>query len=1441
VSATVVVKVRPPFVPGPAERAFDATTYLDELLSLAERYLRPSPTATQGPTRAQLAAALWQPIDRWARPESYEDATVPVEQSRIAVEVLRGALGPPGLPSEQRFRGMAYHAFLLSLGTSYPELRQARRAPAALRVALANRLGVELSGQRPDRLDEITISPEEVTDAHLADVFGYLSAAPSRMLLSLRSGLATVWRREDEADRTTPVIDPDVMGEANLRGTDPADRARVLYLARLHFLAQERQAIGAAVTAGAGTLAGFDTVVRQFVGAGFDLPALAAADTAGEDIAAELAELGLSQEAFGQLVSLRSVFPDGALLAGEKDDLAEILLRVKKNRLIPDWFAQERADGIVLQPAMFLPDPPGVQVGAPRWRAEQSTVDEWRATLEARSGAAESLGNRYRGIIESVEGQVLPKLRDALLAEIGTRQSPPREAGEVADRLSRDLCLDFRAAGGQRITRVAQAIGSVQSLLVSARSGLRPGLVLPDEAAFDREWEWLVSHPRWASAMRAFAYPENHLHPNLFRAGEGSVPQGQLAPTQQYQDLITALVGQSRLTAAGARSLAATFVQALRTALGNAQVPLALKLTDQHTAASLAAHRALQDSLIPATVTVEEHVPQAVRELFWLAPMALARKLEDSRQYAAALDWYQTIFDYQGPAGQRKIYRGLELEIVTPADFTRFPGWLGQINLNPHLIARKRPGAYTRYTITSIVECVLGFADAEFARRGSDAHARARTLYQTATDLLALPEAAVTPLPQPLFPDNAFASTLKESAAAGLAKIHAGLDIGGLAAVSDGADSFLPSHYRYAALIERAKALVSTAQQVESAYLSALERADAESYNLLQAGHDLRIAAASVDLQEVKVAGADIGVKLAVAQRKKSEDLVAALGRRLSGGLNSFERRQLDSLVSAKQLSRQASFFGTMGSVFGAVSTMAAGGMINPYNLVAEYKSGQAELAVQDARIAEVRAGFARRQEEWVLQRAQAAADVAIGAQQVELAVNQRELAVRERHIAVRNRDHAAAVVEFLSTKFTNVELHEWMSGVLGRVYAYLLQQAAATAELAQAQLAFERQEPQLGFIALDYWNEAESESDPGDPANDRRGLTGSARLLQDIQRLDQHAFTTERRRLQLTQTLAASEIAGVELQQFRETGVLTFATPQELFDRDFPGHFLRLVKRIRVDVVALVPPTRRIRATLTAGGLSRAVVARGPFETVALRRDPETIAFTSPVGATGLFELQPLSDNGLLLPFEGMGVDAVWRLEMPKAANPFDFNQIADVLFTIDYTALHSDEHRERVIRRLGREFNGDRVFSVRNNFPDAWYAVNNPDTVPDQAARMRITLPLTEDDFPPHLEDLAVADLTLFVMWRGQALKHELKIEALAHGQDLSTGPVTTTRAVVSTRRPAGDPWRPLIGAGKSPLGDWEIRLPDDETVRSWFAGGLIEDVVLVMSLTATTPAWP
>ena len=200
------------------------------------------------------------------------------------------------------------------------------------------------------------------------------------------------------------------------------------------------------------------------------------------------------------------------------------------------------------------------------------------------------------------------------------------------------------------------------------------------------------------------------------------------------------------------------------------------------------------------------------------------------------------------------------------------------------------------------------------------------------------------------------------------------------------------------------------------------------------------------------------------------------------------------------------------------------------------------------------------------------------------------------------------------------------------------------------------------------------------------------------------------------------------------------------------------------MSIIALLPPVRGVRATLSASGVSRTVVARGPFDTVTLRRQPESIAFTAPINATGLFDLEP--DNGLLLPFEGMGVDTVWQLELPKAANPFDYNTIADVLLTIEYTALNSQEYRQQVVRDLDRRFSGDRSFSLRNQYPDAWFELNNPDTVEDPAATDAGRSPTDRRRPPATHPRPAVAQLTLFVVRK----RH---VRRRAHDQLSSTTP--------------------------------------------------------------------
>jgi hypothetical protein len=401
-------------------------------------------------------------------------------------------------------------------------------------------------------------------------------------------------------------------------------------------------------------------------------------------------------------------------------------------------------------------------------------------------------------------------------------------------------------------------------------------------------------------------------------------------------------------------------------------------------------------------------------------------------------------------------------------------------------------------------------------------------------------------------------------------------------------------------------------------------------------------------------------------------------------------------------------------------------------------------------------------------------------------------------------------------------------------------------AQLAENQLAFERQESSAAYIQADYWEAPSDNStqDSSGKAPDRRGLTGSARLLQDIYQLDQYAFDTNTRKQQLSKTISLSQLDPFAFQRFREAGILNFSTPMELFDRDFPGHYLHLIRRVRTSVIALIPPNQGIRATLSSTGLSRVVIKGDLFQKINLRRDPETIALSSPINATGLFELEAQAPSEMLLPFEGNGVDTSWEFRMLKASNLLDYGAIADVLLTIDYTALNSFDYRQEVIQSpsLNRPVSADRAFSFRNQFADAWYDLHNPDQT---ATPMRVTFETTREDLPPNLDSVKIEQVLLYFSPSGENPIEidtvELRFTELGTSGSVG-GKAGTNGGIISTRRGNAGTWGSMIG--QSTAGKWELRLPTGQAIRDLFDDtkkDYVTDILLVITYGGRTPEWP
>ncbi|HEX7734848.1 MAG TPA: neuraminidase-like domain-containing protein [Ktedonobacteraceae bacterium] len=649
-----------------------------------------------------------------------------------------------------------------------------------------------------------------------------------------------------------------------------------------------------------------------------------------------------------------------------------------------------------------------------------------------------------------------------------------------------------------------------------------------------------------------------------------------------------------------------------------------------------------------------------------------------------------------------------------------------------------------------------------------------------------------------------------------------------------------PTLYRYAVLIERARQEVALATQVENAMLAALEKRDAEYYTLMRARQDLGLAQANVQLRDLYVREAEGSVILAQLGQQRAQTQADYYQARLNEGVSALEKDSLILMGTSAALQLASAGMNFLAAALPAsisagfpsgvsISTSPQGAAMS----VAAGLGSLAGAAGTAGSILSTLASYERRQQEWEFQKNVAGQDVLIGAQQVTTAQDRLRVVGQDRNIAALQSSNASTNVEYLANKFTNATLYDWMSQVLEGVYRSILQQATAVAQIAAAQLAFERQETPPGIIKTDYWEM----SSGGGTEQNRKGLTGSYRLLEDINSLDEYAFSSAKRKLQLTKTISLARLAPAEFQNLKSSGVMQFATPMELFDHDFPGHYLRLVNRIRVSVVALIPATESIKATLATSGVSRVVVgSNNLFHSLVVNRLPEQAALTSPRDASGVFELHAIQPE-MFLPFENTGVDTSWLFSIPRAANLFDYDTIADVLLTMEYTALYNDTYRTQVCRGLETTSSAERPFSFRQELPDQWYDLHNPDQT---ETPMTVRFSTRPADFPPNVRDLRISQVALYFK-RASGHLFEVQVENLlfAVGSDAPIGgPATSIDGVISTRRGNASSWIPLIGL--APNGEWELAFPNTPEIRQLFSEGLIEDILFDISYTYRTPDW-
>lgn len=520
-------------------------------------------------------------------------------------------------------------------------------------------------------------------------------------------------------------------------------------------------------------------------------------------------------------------------------------------------------------------------------------------------------------------------------------------------------------------------------------------------------------------------------------------------------------------------------------------------------------------------------------------------------------------------------------------------------------------------------------------------------------------------------------------------------------------------HYRFAHILAKAKEFAGHVIQVGSTLLSVLEKQDSEELALRKSDQEYKIMNRTMDVKKEQKSSAEASLEALRAGIKNAEKRRNHYGELISRGPSDFEKSQVTLMTISKLFSTMANVMETSSSIAFYIPNLGSpfaityggqqlgsgiSGMGRAFNAI----SSQMDFA---ATLSGILGGWERRAQEWELQEALAVNDVEqinrqINASAVQVTIAQKEIDLQTEQINL-HKD----VDGFLKSKFTNKELYAWMARTILKFYSNSYKLALELAKTAEKAFQFElgNKESEVNFITPTYWDSL------------RKGLLAGEQLQYDLDRMEKSYLERNKRRFEISKTIALSELAPEALINLKNKRVCEFSFSESLFDRDFPGHYCRQIKTISISFPAIVGRNQNLNATLTQltnrmliepvrEGLLFLLTGEGsqPESVRSDWRPNQQIALSRGESDAGLFQLNFQDER--YLPFEGTGAVSDWRLELNGILGAIDASKIQDVIIKLEYTALQGGDVFANVVKSNMPQEDGFGLILVKQVFNDQW-----------------------------------------------------------------------------------------------------------------------------------------
>ncbi|WPO96752.1 neuraminidase-like domain-containing protein [Buttiauxella sp. HR94] len=513
---------------------------------------------------------------------------------------------------------------------------------------------------------------------------------------------------------------------------------------------------------------------------------------------------------------------------------------------------------------------------------------------------------------------------------------------------------------------------------------------------------------------------------------------------------------------------------------------------------------------------------------------------------------------------------------------------------------------------------------------------------------------------------------------------------GSLIAASSGLAVAIPP-YRFTTMLQSTRAAVSTLSQFGQTLLSYYERQDATGLQELDTQLALNLSAYTLDLQQNAIDALDQDKTALEASRTTAQQRYDHYFALYSNGVSAGEASAMAlrdsasaSIIAASPLLTAGMALKTIPNIFGfSVGGADVGAPTLAAGIVLQMTGDIINLAAQQTEMSE---NYRRRSEEWQIQYQQAQCEVdTINAQLDALAVRLQG-AVTALQLAQAQQDNLKSTLSFLTTRFTQSSLYNWLTGQLSALYYQAYDAVLSLCLSTQACWQYEMGDITSTFIQTSAWNDS------------YHGLLVGETLTLNLQQMESAWLSRNQRRLELTKTLSLKQLLGDDgFAPLLTDGTVSFSLAESLFDNDYPGHYLRQIKCVTVSLPTLVGPYQDVRATLTQTGSRTLLKAdingvnylndstKGSAANVVTNlRASQQIAVSAGLNDSGLFQLNFGDER--YLPFEGTGAVSNWQFSFPRYQSDEQqviLQNLSDVIVQVHYTAVYGGSTFEQAVEQ--------------------------------------------------------------------------------------------------------------------------------------------------------------